>query len=48
MDVFYQGRSVDRLGEKADGSGIHGARPNAIFGERRNENDRQVAVLAAQ
>src|SRR4029077_17719554 len=48
VDVFDQRRPVDRLGEKADGSGMQGANPGALFGDRRNENDRQTAVLAAQ
>ena len=48
MDVIDQCRPIDGLGKVADGSGSQDARPDGVFRGRRDENDWQAAILAAQ
>jgi hypothetical protein len=48
IEVPDQGRSVERLGQKADRTGLEGARADAFVRESRDENDRQAPPFGDQ
>ncbi len=48
IDQFDQYCPIERLAQKADRSGFQRARPDALFGEGRDENHRHGATLGNQ
>src|SRR4030081_3013978 len=48
IEVPDQGRSVERLGQKAERTGLEGARADAFVRESRDENDRQAPPFGDQ